>query len=111
STPTRPCRPSGPARRPRRRTEPGSAPACMADPVTDTIVAVATPPGVGGVGIVRMSGPAARVIARELCGGRTLRRRSAHHVRFLAADGEPIDDGIALLFAGPASYTGEDVVE
>src|SRR5690606_2950588 len=69
------------------------------------------PPGVGGVGIVRMSGPAARVIARELCGGRTLRRRYAHHVRFLAADGEPIDDGIALLFAGPASYTGEDVVE
>ncbi|WP_133000100.1 tRNA uridine-5-carboxymethylaminomethyl(34) synthesis GTPase MnmE [Luteimonas arsenica] len=77
----------------------------------DTIVAVATAPGSGGVGIVRLSGPAAAAIAREVCGGRALRPRHAHHVRFLDAAGEAIDDGIALLFAAPASYTGEDVAE
>ena len=77
---------------------------------TDTIVAVATPPGSGGVGIVRLSGPAAPAIARGLC-GRALRPRHAHHVRFRDAAGEAIDAGIALLFAAPASYTGEDVVE
>ncbi|MGY1457963.1 MULTISPECIES: tRNA uridine-5-carboxymethylaminomethyl(34) synthesis GTPase MnmE [unclassified Luteimonas] len=77
---------------------------------TDTIVAVATPPGSGGVGIVRLSGPAAPTIAVAIC-GRRLRARHARHARFLDADGEPIDDGIALLFAAPASYTGEDVVE
>ena len=77
---------------------------------TDTIVAVATPPGSGGVGIVRLSGPAAPAIAAAVC-GRTLRPRHAHHARFLDAAGEPIDDGVALLFAAPASYTGEDVVE
>src|SRR5690606_39012395 len=77
----------------------------------DTIAAVATAPGTGGVGIVRISGPAAAAIARALCGGRALRPRHAHHARFLDADGEAIDDGIALLFRAPASYTGEDVVE
>ncbi|NLA67431.1 MAG: tRNA uridine-5-carboxymethylaminomethyl(34) synthesis GTPase MnmE [Gammaproteobacteria bacterium] len=77
---------------------------------TGTIVAVATPPGSGGVGIVRLSGPGARAIAREVC-GRSLRPRHAHHVRFRDAAGDAIDDGIALLFAAPASYTGEDVVE
>src|SRR5690606_11201499 len=89
-----------------RRTDPARA-ARMA---TGTIVAVATPPGSGGVGIVRLSGPAAPAIARGLC-GRALRPRHAHHVRFRDAAGEAIDDGIALLFAAPASYTGEDVVE
>ncbi|GGJ95522.1 tRNA uridine-5-carboxymethylaminomethyl(34) synthesis GTPase MnmE [Luteimonas terricola] len=77
---------------------------------TDTIVAVATPPGSGGVGIVRLSGPAAPGIAAAIC-GRDLQPRQAHHARFLDAAGEPIDDGIALRFAAPASYTGEDVVE
>ena len=77
---------------------------------SDTIVAVATPPGSGGVGIVRLSGPDAPCIAAAVC-GRALRPRHAHHARFLDAAGEPIDDGIALRFAAPASYTGEDVVE
>ena len=77
----------------------------------DTIVAVATASGSGGVGIVRLSGPTAQAIAREVCGGRALRPRHAHHARFLDAAGDVIDDGIALLFAAPASYTGEDVVE
>ena len=82
----------------------------MADIAADTIVAIATAPGAGGVGIVRLSGPRARAIGEALC-ARRLRPRHAHHARFLAAGGETIDDGIALLFAAPASYTAEDVVE
>ena len=82
----------------------------MTAPSTDTIVAIATPPGAGGVGIVRLSGPRARAIAEALC-GRTLRARHAHHVRFRDDDGGTIDDGLALLFTAPASYTGEDVAE
>lgn len=82
----------------------------MAETATDTIAAIATASGAGGVGIVRLSGPRARAIAEAMC-ARRLRPRHAHHARFLAADGEAIDDGIALLFAAPASYTGEDIVE
>lgn len=78
--------------------------------IRDTIAAVATAPGAGGVGIVRLSGPRARAIA-EAISGRALRVRHAHHVRFRDADGATLDDGIALYFAAPASYTGEDVVE
>ena len=77
---------------------------------TDTIVAIATPAGSGGVGIVRLSGPQARAIAGTVC-ARALRPRHAHHVRFRDHDATVIDDGLALLFVGPASYTGEDVVE
>src|SRR5690606_39113068 len=77
---------------------------------TDTIAAIATPSGAGGVGIVRLSGPAAASIAHQLC-ARPLQPRYAHHVRFRDADGGVIDDGIALAFVAPASYTGEDVVE
>ena len=77
---------------------------------TDTIVAIATPAGAGGVGIVRLSGPQARAIAGIIC-ARALRPRHAHHVRFRDHDATVIDDGLALLFVGPASYTGEDVVE
>ncbi len=76
----------------------------------DTIAAIATPAGAGGVGIVRLSGPQARPIAEALC-RRTLRPRHAHHVRFRDAEGAILDDGIALAFVAPASYTGEDVVE
>lgn len=77
---------------------------------TDTIVAIATPPGAGGVGIVRLSGPRSRVIAETVAAiGLTPRR--AHYARFRDEHGETIDDGIALYFAAPASYTGEDVVE
>ncbi|MBD9480640.1 tRNA uridine-5-carboxymethylaminomethyl(34) synthesis GTPase MnmE [Pseudoxanthomonas sp. PXM02] len=76
----------------------------------DTIVAIATAPGAGGVGIVRLSGPAALAIAKAVC-TRTLSPRRAYHVRFRDADGGTIDDGIALSFPGPASFTGEDVVE
>ncbi|HEY5852199.1 MAG TPA: tRNA uridine-5-carboxymethylaminomethyl(34) synthesis GTPase MnmE [Lysobacter sp.] len=82
----------------------------MSTPARDTIAAIATAPGAGGVGIVRLSGPRARAIAEMLC-ARILAPRHAHHVRFAADDGTAIDDGIALYFAAPASYTGEDVVE
>ncbi len=77
---------------------------------TDTIVAIATAAGAGGVGIVRLSGPRARAIAEGIC-GRGLKPRHAHHVRFVEEGGEAIDDGIALSFPGPNSFTGEDVVE
>ena len=76
----------------------------------DTIAAIATAPGAGGVGIVRLSGTHARTIAEATCGLR-LRPRHAHYARFAAGDGDTIDDGIALWFRAPASYTGEDVVE
>lgn len=75
-----------------------------------TIAAIATAPGAGGIGVVRLSGPQARGIAETIC-GRRLRPRHAHHVRFHDADGGVIDDGLALWFRAPASYTGEDVVE
>src|SRR5690606_17873776 len=76
----------------------------------DTIAAIATPAGHGGVGIVRLSGPRSRDIARALC-ATDLRARHARRVRFRDASGETIDDGIALRFDAPRSYTGEDVVE
>lgn len=79
-------------------------------PAHDTIAAIATAPGAGGVGIVRLSGPRAQAIAETVC-ARALSPRRAHHVKFLDADGGTIDDGIALSFPGPASFTGEHVVE
>ncbi|WP_019625283.1 tRNA uridine-5-carboxymethylaminomethyl(34) synthesis GTPase MnmE [Thioalkalivibrio sp. ALJT] len=80
--------------------------------VADTIVAVATPPGVGGIGVVRLSGPEALAIARRLTGRPRLRPRYAHYGRFTdPASGEVMDDGLILYFPTPHSYTGEDVVE
>lgn len=77
---------------------------------TDTIAAIATAAGAGGVGVVRVSGPQARAIAQMLC-AKPLKPRYAHYARFHDERGETIDDGIALYFKAPASYTGEDVVE
>lgn len=76
----------------------------------ETIAAVATPPGFGGVGIVRVSGPATADIARVLL-GRLPRPRYATLSRFRGAGGTEIDRGIALYFPSPASFTGEDVLE
>ena len=75
----------------------------------DTIVAIATAPGAGGVGMLRLSGPHAATIAQAI-GVRALRPRHAHYARFRDAQGEVIDDGIALWFPAPHSFTGEDVV-
>ena len=78
----------------------------------DTIVAVATPPGVGGIGVVRLSGPQALPIAQRLTGRDALHPRKAHYGGFLdPVSGEALDDGLTLFFPGPHSYTGEDVVE
>lgn len=77
---------------------------------TQTIVAQATPPGRGGVGIVRISGPLAKQIAKEVTGAE-LKPRYAHYLPFKAQSGKVIDEGIALFFPNPHSFTGEDVVE
>lgn len=77
---------------------------------TDVIAAVATAPGRGGVGIVRVSGPSLADFAEALS-GRTPKPRHAGFVRFRAENGETIDEGILLYFPAPASFTGEDVLE
>ncbi len=79
-------------------------------PNTETICAIATPPGVGGVGIIRISGPLSTVIAKQML-GISLQARRAQFARFKDEQGKTIDSGIALLFTAPASFTGEDVVE
>jgi tRNA modification GTPase len=82
----------------------------MLSRLADPIVAVATAPGRGAVGIVRVSGHGLGPLTEALC-GRTLAPRHATRVAFRAADGQPVDEGLALYFPGPASYTGEDVLE
>ena len=76
----------------------------------DTICALATPPGRGGVGIIRVSGSGAVDIAKAVL-GYTPQVRNAHYGPFLDADQQPLDEGIALFFANPHSFTGEDVLE
>lgn len=76
----------------------------------DTIVAIATAPGRGGIGVVRVSGPAVGDIARAML-GRTPRPRVASLADFKDDDDAAIDAGIALYFPAPSSYTGEDVLE
>jgi tRNA modification GTPase len=76
----------------------------------ETIAAVATPPGLGGVGIVRVSGPRVTDLALALLGVLP-RPRYATLSRFRASDGSTIDQGIALYFPAPGSFTGEDVLE
>jgi len=80
------------------------------DPATDTICAIATPPGTGGIGVIRISGPAVKKIARDVC-GRIPKPRFATYTEFLDADGTAIDTGLALFFPAPHSFTGEDVLE
>jgi tRNA modification GTPase len=76
----------------------------------DTIVAIATPPGRSGIGVVRVSGAAVKNITAGLV-SRTLSARHAHFCKFTDRDGETIDEGIAIFFNTPASYTGEDMLE
>ncbi len=76
----------------------------------DTIAAIATPPGNGGVGIIRISGNKAKEIAQQLI-NKDLQTRHAHYAHFYDADKSIIDSGLALLFSNPASFTGEDTVE
>jgi len=76
----------------------------------DTIVAAATPPGSGGVGIVRVSGPDVERIARTMLGSLP-EPRTATYRNFKDASGDRIDAGIAMYFPAPASFTGESVLE
>jgi tRNA modification GTPase len=79
-------------------------------PVTETIAAVATAQGRGGVGIVRVSGPLASTLAQAIC-QRELKPRYAHYGPFFADAEQVLDEGLALYFPGPHSFTGEDVLE
>lgn len=76
----------------------------------DTIVAQATAIGKGGVGIIRVSGPQARVVAQAII-GHCPAPRYAHYGDFKGSDGTVLDQGIALFFPNPHSFTGEDVLE
>lgn len=79
----------------------------------DTIVAIATPPGKGGVGIIRLSGNKALVIAQAISGKDAFKPRYAHYSNFYQQQDKDklLDQGIILFFNGPYSFTGEDVVE
>ena len=77
---------------------------------SETIVAIATGHAAAGVGVLRLSGAGARAIAEAIIGIR-LQPRHAHYGKFRDGDGAIIDDGIAIYFPAPHSYTGEDVVE
>ncbi len=76
----------------------------------DPIVAIATAPGRGAVGIVRLSGKDLKTLIQTLC-GRPLKFREATYTAFLDGDGRAIDHGIAIYFPAPHSFTGEDVLE
>jgi len=76
----------------------------------DTIAAVASAPGAGGVGVLRISGPLAGAIAQNLL-RRAPRARHAHYAAFRDRDGTVVDRGLLLWFPAPHSYTGEDVLE
>ena len=76
----------------------------------DPIAAIATAPGRGGVGIVRISGKGLAALVEVLC-GRSLQPREATYLPFRDAAGQPIDQGLGLYFPAPHSYTGEDVLE
>ena len=77
---------------------------------TQPIAAIATAPGRGAVGIVRVSGASIEAVVQALC-GRSLKPREATYLPFRAVDGSTIDQGLAIHFPAPHSYTGEDVLE
>ncbi len=82
----------------------------MPSPPNDTIVAIATPAGRGGIGVVRVSGPSAAALGRALLGSLPPPRQALARA-FRDADGTTLDSGLALWFPAPHSFTGEDVLE
>jgi len=86
-----------------------------APPVADTIVAPATPPGDGGIGIVRLSGPQSEALLATAFQGRkptvAMSSHRLYHGRLCRSDGNAVDDVLAVIMRAPHSYTGEDVVE
>lgn len=87
-----------------RQAEAGAAPG-------DTVAAIATPPGRAGIGVIRVSGPDAAAVCEGLTGAAAPRPREAAFRRFLDAGGGVLDEGLAILFKAPASFTGEDMLE
>ncbi len=79
----------------------------------DTIVALATPPGIGAIGIIRLSGKNSFSITSELFPAKDLLQQASHtiHVGFLTEEEKILDEVVVSLFKGPRSYTGEDVIE
>ena len=82
----------------------------MASPPSDIIAAIATAPGRGGIGVVRISGPDLAPLAAAIA-GRAPQPRQAAFARFHDAQGGLIDEGLLLYFPAPRSFTGEDVIE
>ena len=78
---------------------------------TSPIAAIATAPGRGGIGVVRASGKSLGPLIESLFPGTTLAPRNATYIPFKAGDGTVLDQGLALYFKAPHSYTGEDVLE
>lgn len=78
--------------------------------LTDTIAAIATASGAGGIGVIRVSGPLSKTIAVEILGHCPVPRHAAY-LDFKQANGDLIDRGIAIFYPNPHSYTGEDVLE
>lgn len=82
--------------------------------LTDTIVALATPPGVGAIGVIRLSGPEALAIVQRVFGGKDLTKQKSHTLHFgtiIGDDGKVMDEVLVSVFRGPNSYTGEDTAE
>lgn len=79
----------------------------------DTIVALATPAGSGAIAVIRLSGKLAFPIVNKLFTSKDLAAQPSHtlHVGYLKEDGKDLDEVVVSLFRGPASYTGEDVIE
>ncbi len=82
----------------------------MANPPSDPIAAIATAPGRGGIGVVRVSGPNLSGLAATL-GGKAPEARAARFARFRDGSGQLLDEGLLLYFPAPHSFTGEDVIE
>jgi tRNA modification GTPase len=85
----------------------------LPDPHRTTIAAIATPPGMGAVSLLRVSGPNAIAVADAATGGQAspLAPRTSHYCRIKDANGQVLDDGLLTVFRGNSSYTGEDSIE
>ena len=79
----------------------------------DTIIALATPPGIGAIGVIRLSGSKAIEVTNSLFNAKDLHAQQTHtlHVGFLKLDDELLDEVVVSIYKGPRSYTGEDVIE
>lgn len=79
----------------------------------DTIVALATPPGIGAIAVIRLSGKQAIPIANKIFPSKDMEKQATHtlHVGFIKSEGRPVDEVVISLYKSPRSYTGEDVVE